>query len=64
MNTIVNPLRKLPGRVNTFIGNIETINLERRMMRQGFACNGFDNHVHDLPYDHLDNRAGFEHKFL
>jgi NADH dehydrogenase len=32
LNTIVNPLRKLLGRVNTFIGNVEAIDLEARQV--------------------------------
>src|SRR5271169_6103407 len=50
MNTIVNPLRKLLRRVKTFTGCIETIDLERRCVA---VTHGFDQHVHELSYDHL-----------
>src|SRR5262249_48640683 len=48
LNTIVNPLRKLLRRVNTFIGNVEAIDLEARQVQ---VSHGLDGHTHDLPYD-------------
>src|SRR5262245_48460837 len=48
LNTIVNPLRKLLARVNTFVGNVEAIDLETRQVH---VSHGLDAHTHDLPYD-------------
>jgi len=50
LNTIVNPLRKLLRRVNTFVGGIEAIDLEARRVT---VSHGLDAHTHELPYDHL-----------
>jgi len=61
MNTIVNPLRKMLRRVNTFTGNIEAINLDRRCVA---VTHGFDRHVHDLPYDHLIMALGSSTNFF
>ncbi len=61
MNTIVNPLRKMLRRVNTFTGNIETINLERRYVA---VTHGFDRHVHELSYDHLIIALGSSTNFF
>jgi NADH:ubiquinone reductase (H+-translocating) len=61
MNTIVNPLRKLLRRAKTFIGNIETINLERRCVA---VTHGFDRHVHELSYDHLIIALGSSTNFF
>ena len=61
MNTIINPLRKLLRRVNTFTGNIETINLERRSVA---VAHGFDRHLHELPYDHLIIALGSSTNFF
>jgi len=60
-NTIVNPLRKLLRRVKTFTGNIETINLERRCVA---VTHGFDQHVHELSYDHLIVALGSSTNFF
>jgi NADH:ubiquinone reductase (H+-translocating) len=49
-NTIVNPLRRLLRRVKSFVGTIETIDLEARHV---IASHGFDGHTHELPYDQL-----------
>src|SRR5262249_43083622 len=50
LSTIVNPLRKLLRRVNTFVGTIEAIDLHASQVR---VSHGFDGHAHDLPYDDL-----------
>ena len=49
-NTIVNPLRKLLRRVKSFVGTIEEINLDARIV---LVAHGFDGHRHELPYDQL-----------
>src|SRR6059036_1465139 len=46
LNTIVNPLRKLLRRVNTFVGSVEAIDLRARQVR---VSHGLDRHTHDLP---------------
>lgn len=50
LSTIINPLRKMLRRVNTFIGTVEAIDLERKTVR---ASHGLDDHRHELSYDHL-----------
>jgi len=50
LSTIVNPLRKLLGRVNTFVGTIEAIDVATRRVT---VSHGVDRHTHDLPYDHV-----------
>jgi NADH dehydrogenase len=50
VNTIVNPLRKLLRRVNTFIGTIDAIDIAARRV---FATHGLDGHGHELAYDHV-----------
>jgi NADH dehydrogenase len=50
LSTIVNPLRKLLRRVNTFVGSVEAIGLDARQVK---VSHGFDGHTHDLPYDQL-----------
>lgn len=50
LTTIVNPLRKLLRRVNTFVGDIEEIDLPARRVR---VAHGFDRHAHELSYDCL-----------
>jgi NADH:ubiquinone reductase (H+-translocating) len=49
-HTIVNPLRRLLRRVKSFVGTIESIDLEARHV---VASHGFDRHTHELPYDQL-----------
>src|SRR6516225_3787797 len=61
VNTIVNPLRKLLRRVNTFIGSVRTIDLENRVVQ---ASHGLDDHVHQLPYDHLILALGSSTNFF
>jgi NADH dehydrogenase len=48
-STIINPLRKLLRRVDTFIGCVERIDLEGRYVTVSHG----DGHTHALPYDHL-----------
>ena len=50
LSTIVNPLRKLLGRVNTFVGTIEAIDVASRRVT---VSHGVDRHTHDLSYDHV-----------
>jgi len=50
LNAIVNPLRKMLHRVGTFIGAVERIDLANKQVS---VAHGFDNHSHDLHYDHL-----------
>ncbi len=47
---IVNPVRKLLRRVRLFVGEVESIDLERRLVT---VWHGNDRHRHDLPFDHL-----------
>jgi NADH:ubiquinone reductase (H+-translocating) len=50
LTNIVNPVRQLLRRVNFFAGEVEAIDLELKQVR---VSHGFDQHHHDLPYDHL-----------
>jgi NADH:quinone reductase (non-electrogenic) len=50
LTNIVNPVRKLLKRVNFFAGEVESINLERKLVT---VSHGFDHHHHELPYDHV-----------
>ncbi len=50
LTNIVNPVRKLLKRVKFFAGEVEAIDLERKMVK---VAHGFDHHHHELPYDHL-----------
>jgi pyruvate/2-oxoglutarate dehydrogenase complex dihydrolipoamide dehydrogenase (E3) component len=49
-STIINPLRRLLKRVNTFVGTIELIDLEDRKV---VVSHGSDGHTHELQYDQL-----------
>jgi NADH dehydrogenase len=61
LSTIVNPLRKLLRRVRTFVGNVEAVDLERRLVR---VSHGLDHHTHDLPYDGLVLALGSSTNFF
>ena len=61
LNTIVNPLRKLLRRVNTFVGSVEALDLEARRVR---VSHGLDGHTHDLPYDQLILALGSSTNFF
>src|SRR5260370_23730028 len=50
ISAIINPLRKMLGRVNTFTGCIENINLDKKVVA---VAHGFDSHCHQLQYDQL-----------
>src|ERR1700758_3235143 len=50
LTNIVNPVRKLLKRINFFAGEVESINLEQKLVT---VSHGFDHHHHELPYDHL-----------
>lgn len=47
---IVSPIRTLLKRTQVFIGDVEHIDLVARRVR---VCHGFEEHSHDLEYDHL-----------
>jgi NADH dehydrogenase len=47
---IVNPIRKLLRRVRFVEGDVESIDLERRVV---VVSHGSEHHDHELPYDHL-----------
>ncbi len=61
INTIINPLRKLLRRVKTFIGTVDAIDTEKRLVS---ATHGFDGHGHELPYDHLILALGSDTNFF
>ena len=61
LSTIVNPLRKLLSRVNTFVGTVEAIDLAARLVE---VSHGFDGHRHDLPYDQLVVALGSSTNFF
>jgi len=50
MTHIVNPVRKMLRHVNFFDGDVEHLDLERRVV---VVAHGSDHHTHELPYDHL-----------
>ncbi len=50
LHMIVNPLRKLLRRVETFVGAIESIDLEGRRVH---VSHGADGHTHELAWDRL-----------
>ncbi len=50
LSNIVNPVRKLLKRVSFFAGEVESIDLERKLVT---VSHGFDHHHHELPYDNL-----------
>jgi len=61
VNTIINPLRKLLRSANTFVGNIRSIDLDKKVV---FASHGLDDHPHQLPYDHLVLALGSSTNFF
>ena len=50
MSAIISPLRKLLQRVKTFTGRIDVVKIGERKV---VVVHGFDNHLHELSYDHL-----------
>jgi NADH dehydrogenase len=50
LTNIVNPIRKLLKRTNFFAGEVESIDLEQKVVT---VSHGFDHHHHDLCYDHV-----------
>ena len=50
LSNIVSPVRQLLKRVHFFAGEVESIDLERKLVR---VSHGFNCHYHDLPYDHV-----------
>ncbi len=61
ISTIVNPLRKLLRRVNTFVGSVDAINVQARQVR---VSHGLDGHTHDLPYEQLILALGSSTNFF
>ena len=59
-NTIVNPLRNMLKRVNTFVGTINEIDLETRRVK----VSHLDGHSHELIYDHLIVALGSDANFF
>jgi NADH dehydrogenase len=50
LTNIVNPVRKLPRKVQFFQGEVQAVDLERRRVT---VAHGFDHHPHELEYDRL-----------
>jgi NADH dehydrogenase len=50
LTNIVSPIRKLLKRVKFFAGDVEAIDVDRKIVS---VSHGIDHHHHDLPYDHL-----------
>src|SRR5438552_8554722 len=46
---IVNPVRKLLRKVDFFAGDVEAVDLDKKLVA---VSHGFDHHTHDLPYDY------------
>ena len=61
LHTIISPLRKLLRQVDTFIGSVTSIDLERKVVH---ASHGLDGHTHELPYDHLVLALGSSTNFF
>src|ERR1700730_1307177 len=60
-NAIVNPLRKMLGRVDSFVGTIEQIDLTNKRV---IVSHGFHRHSDDLDYDHLILALGCRTNFF
>jgi NADH:ubiquinone reductase (H+-translocating) len=50
LNNIVSPIRQLLKQVHFFAGDVESIDLDRKLVT---VSHGFDRHCHDLSYDHV-----------
>ena len=50
ITNIVNPVRKMLRHVDFFAGDVESVDLEKRVV---VVSHGFDHHTHTLEYDHL-----------
>jgi len=50
LTNIVSPVRQLLQRVKFFEGDVESIDMEKKVVR---VSHGFDHHTHDLTYDHV-----------
>ena len=61
LNTIINPLRKLLKRIKTFVGTIEAIDLDDRLVT---ISHGADEHPHQLPLDYLILALGCNTNFF
>ena len=60
-NAIVNPLRKMLGRVDSFVGTIEQIDLTNKRV---VVSHGFHQHSDELDYDHLILALGCSTNFF
>jgi NADH dehydrogenase len=61
MNAIVNPIRKMLKRVSSMIASVERLDLDAKQIT---VSHGFDQHTHDLPYDHLILALGCSTNFF
>jgi NADH dehydrogenase len=61
VSDVVSPLRRLLGRVKTFVGTVEAIDLGGRCVR---VRHGVDGHAHDLGWDHLVLALGASTSFF
>ena len=61
LSTIINPLRKLLKKVDTFIGSVNCIDLGSKRVT---ATHGLDGHQHQLEYDHLVLALGVTTNFF
>ena len=50
MTHIVNPVRKMLKRVKLFLGDVQHIDLDKKVVT---VAHGSDQHTHELPYDHV-----------
>jgi NADH dehydrogenase len=50
LTNIVNPIRKMLRHVSFFVGDVESIDVENKLVS---VAHGFDRHAHTLEYDHL-----------
>ncbi len=58
---IVNPVRKMLKRVRFFLGDVESIDLDRKTVS---VAHGFERHCHELAYDHLILSLGSTSNFF
>jgi NADH dehydrogenase len=58
---IVNPVRKMLKHVRFFLGDVESVDLDRRTVT---VAHGFERHTHELAYDHLILSLGSTSNFF
>ncbi len=58
---IVNPVRKMLKHVRFFLGDVESVDLDRRAVT---VAHGFERHTHELAYDHLILSLGSTSNFF